>query len=133
MTLAFTLKRLMTEQCLIERATRSYDGGGAQTAAVWRPHLTVACRLWWDKSSGVRSVQREYISPARTADLSEGGLLLPLGTDVVRTDRITEIQTIDPLTGEWVTYISGNLEITAVLTQEDHMEIGFLRTNVSAN
>lgn len=130
MTLAFTLQTLMTEQCVIERAKRSYDGGGAQTAPVWQPHLTVACRLWWDKTSGVRSVNREYVTAARTVDMSAGGLLIPAGTDVLRTDRITEVQTLDPETEQWVAYITGNFEISAVLNQEDHMELDILRTNV---
>lgn len=130
MTLAFTLQALMTDRCVIERSKRSYDGGGAQTAAVWVPHVTVACRLWWDRSSGIRSAQREYVSAARTADLSVGGLLIPAGTDVLRTDRITEVQSFDPETGGWVAYLAGNLEISAVITQEDHMEINWIRTNV---
>jgi len=130
MTLAFTLQTLMTERCVIERATRSYDGGGAQTEPVWKPHLTVPCRLWWDRSSGVRSAQREYVTAARTADLSVGCLLVPLGTDALRTDRIGEIQSYDPEAGEWVAYITGNMEISSVLSQEDHMEINIIRTNV---
>lgn len=130
MTLGFTLQQLMTDQCVIQRAKRSYDGGGAESEPVWQPHLTVPCRLWWDRSSGVRSVQREYVSPTRTADLSAGGLLVPSGTDVLRTDRISEIQSLNPQTGEWVTYISGNIEISAVLSEEDHMEINFIRTNL---
>lgn len=132
MTLAFTLQTLMTERCVIERAKRSYDGGGAQTAPVWGLHLTVPCRLWWDRSSGARSAQREYVSPVRTADMSLGALLLPAGTDVKRTDRITAIQSLDPETGGWVTYVDGNFEITAVLAQEDHMEIDVSRANVGA-
>ena len=130
MTLAFTLQALMTEQCVLQRSVRGFDGGGAPLKPDWQPHLTIPCRLWWDKSTGVRSVQREYISPARTADLSAGGLLIPAGTDVLRTDRISEIRQLDPQTGEWVPYITGNMEISAVITQEDHMEINFLRTNV---
>ena len=130
MTLAFTLQTLMTEQCVIQRATRTYDGGGAQSAPMWQPHLTVACRMWWDRSSGVRSAQREYVTAARTADLSVGGLVVPSGTDVLRTDRVSEIQALDEITGEWVTYISGDMEISAVLTMEDHMQISIIRTNV---
>jgi hypothetical protein len=132
MTLAFTLERLMTEQVVIERAKRTYDGGGAQTKPQWQTHVTVACRLWWDRSTGVRSGQREFVSPQRTADLSVGGLIIPLGTDVKRTDRITDIQQLNPETGEWVTYISGNIEISGVLNQEDHIELELVRTNIGA-
>jgi len=132
MTLAYTLQTLMTEQCVIERAKRTYDGGGAQSKPQWLPHLTVQCRLWWDKGSGVRSQQRTYVSPVRTADFSAGGLILPVGTDVTRLDRITEIQQLDPVSGEWVTYISGDIEISAVLNQEDHMEIELVRVNPEA-
>lgn len=130
MVLAYTLENLMIERAVIQRATRVDDGYGAGTAPHWEPHLTVPCRLWWDRSTGERSANRTYVTPARTADVSQGGILVPLGTDVLETDQITEIQSLNPETGGWVNYLSGTLTITAVLTQEDHMELDVIRTTL---
>ncbi|MGH3265165.1 MAG: hypothetical protein ACRDNS_24590, partial [Trebonia sp.] len=87
--LAYTLDRLLTEQALIERDQGVGDAYGAPGQPDWQPHLTVACRLAWDRSSGVRSADRTYVTPARAAPMSEGLIVVPLGTDVTERDRIT--------------------------------------------
>lgn len=130
--LTYTLDRLLTEQAQIERNMASFDAYGAQGAENWQPFSTVPCRLVWDRGTGIRSPDRVYVSPARVAPLDEGLILVPLGTDVTQSDRITQINARDPLSGAWSPYVTGVFQIVAVLVQEGHMELNVLRTVLGA-
>ena len=132
MTLLYTLERLMTEQAIIERDQGAYDAYGADGEPDFQYLSTVPCRFWWDRSTGARSANRTYVSPAREVPVSDGGLLVPSGTDVTERDRITSIQSFNPQTGKWVTYIQGLFTVTAVLTEDDHMELNLTRARLGA-
>jgi hypothetical protein len=125
--LAYTLDRLLTQTAVIQRNVAAADAFGADVPPDWQPHLTVACLLWWARSTGARSANRTYVSPARQAAVSEGGLLMPLGTDVTEQDRIMQINT--PPSEEPV---AGLLEIVAVLNQWDHLEVEVTRVHLGA-
>lgn len=130
--LAYTFNALLTEQAVIERDKSSPDGYGSTTTPDWQYHATVPCRLWWDRSSGVRSANRTYVSPARDVAMDEGGLLVALGTDITELDRITVINVYNAAKGSWEPYVTGNFTITAVLSQEDHMEVDVSRAHLGA-
>ncbi|MHB1950162.1 MAG: hypothetical protein ACYCQK_01655 [Acidiferrobacteraceae bacterium] len=133
MTIAYTLDRLMVHQAVILRNQAGYDAGGAQLADDWQPHLTVACRLVWDRpSSSGFSRNQTSITPSRSAPITQGVLLLALGTDVTEDDRISQVQAYDPQTAAWQTYVDGLFEITAVLAEEDHMEVQVTRVSLGA-
>lgn len=125
--LAYTLAQLYTMQAVVERDVSEGDGYGAPTKPNWEYLLTVPCRLWWQRSTGVRSANREYVTPARMVPISEGGMILPSGTDVTEQDRVVAIQDRqgNPL-------IDGIFSITSVLNEEDHMEISVTRTHLGA-
>ena len=130
--LGYTFARLLTEQAVIERNQAVPDAYGGSGPDDWQTHQTVPCRLYWDKSSGVRSANRVYVSPARTVPIDQGGLIVALGTDITENDRISQILTRNPMTGSWVTYIDGLFTITAILVQEDHMEVNVERAHLGA-
>lgn len=125
--LTYTLERLLTQQAVIERDMSVPGPGGSTGRPDWQEHLVVPCRLWWFQSSGARSAQRTYVDPARTVPLSEGGMLLPLGTDVTEKDRIARV-----LHANGDVYIEGHLIIDAVLAQDDHMELNIDRAHLGA-
>lgn len=133
MPLAYTLNRMLVEQAVIERNMAGADRYGADQPDAWQTHLTVACLSWWDRSTGVRSANRTYVDPAREVPIAQGGMLLPLGTDVTEKDRIAVINVRDPISGEWVPGIAGIIEIAAVLDQKsDHIELNIIRAHVGA-
>jgi hypothetical protein len=125
--LAYTFNQLLTEQVVIERDVSEGDAYGAPTKPDWQWIATVPCRLWWMRSTGVRSANREYVTPAREVPISEGGMILPLGTDITQQDRITAVQD-----RQGNPYVDGVFTITAVVNEEDHLEIDFTRTTVGA-
>lgn len=130
--LSYTLTRLMTERALIQRDMGVVDAYGAPATPDWQPHLTVSCRLVWDRSSGVRSANRTYVSPVRTVPMDEGMILLELGTDVTERDRITQVLSYDPQAQTWVPFVDGLMTITAVVPQEDHLELDVSRAHLGA-
>ena len=129
---AYTLDRLMSQQAVIIRDVSVDDAYGGQTPPDWQPHLTVPCRMWWLKSSGIRSANREYATAASTAVVSAGGMILPAGTDVTQEDRISQVNALDAQTGEWGLLVSGIFEITAVLNEITHVELDVLRPKLGA-
>ena len=132
--LTYTFNNLLTEQAVIERDVSVPDAYGATVdGSNWQYLSTVPCRLWWDRSSGVRSANRTYVTPARTVPMDEGALLMPLGTDVLEVDRISVVNVYDAQTRNWVPYVEGNFTITAVLVQEDHMEIDVIHSHLGEN
>lgn len=126
--LAYTLERLLTHQAVIQRNQTGYDAYGAVNGPPnWQTHLTLLARVWWDRSSGVRSANRTFVDPAREVPIDVGGLLLPLGTDVTEQDRVSAINLANG-----TPYIQGIFLITAVLSQEDHMELNLTRAHLGA-
>lgn len=125
--LAYTLDRLLTEQCVIERNMAPGDVFGASTTPNWEFLNQVPCRLTWDRSSGIRSANRTYVSAARTVPMDEGIMVIPLGTDVTEKDRIVQI-----LDQNDNVLISGVFTIVAVLFQEEHMELNVGRAQLGA-
>lgn len=116
--LDYTMQHLFSEQAVLQRNEAVYDAGGARQRTNWQYLDTVPCRVWWDQVSS-RSPNREWVSPARTAPLAEGGVLLPAGTDVTVDDRITEI-----LDRAGNTIMSGDFEIVSVVNQDtQHIEL----------
>lgn len=123
--LAYTLERIMVQQAVIERDAGGTGTGpyGADQVPDWQPHLTVRCRHWWTRSSGVRSGQREYENPQGVVPVDQGGIMVPLGTDVTEDDRIVAI-----LNRADTIVIGPMIEIQAVVVQDTHMELAIIRT-----
>lgn len=128
--LTYTLERLLTQQAVFQRNEAVPDAYGAQSTPVWEPHLTVPCLLWWDRSSGVRSANREFVTAQREVPLSQGGLILASGTDVTQEDRVAQINMLDNETEEWVVMVQGVFEIVGVVTQQTHLEVSLIRTSL---
>lgn len=75
----------MRQRCTIERNQGGTDGHGAKTSANWQPHLTdVACCAYYMTGK----LQQQ---PEQTEGIADLRLLLPVGTDIERTDRIGQI------------------------------------------
>lgn len=121
--LQYTFQSLLTEQAVIERDMAGGDGYGGSEKPDWQYLATVPCRLVWSRATGVRSANRTYVSPARAVPVDEGMLMMMLGTDVTENDRIAVVNLFDSQTGDWTPYSDGNFTITAVLSEEDHMEV----------
>ena len=83
--------------------------------------------MWWDKSEGARSANRTYVTPSRAVPMSEGGMICPLGTDITEQDRIAQL-----LDSNGNLLVDGIMTITAVLYQQDHMEVDLFRTALGA-
>jgi hypothetical protein len=130
--LAYTFNNLLTEQAVVQRDISSADGYGSTTGPNWQYLSTIPCRLWWLRSEGIRSANRRWVTPARDVPMDEGGLLVPLDTDITELDRITAINVYNSQTGTWLPYAAGNYTITAVLKEEDHMEIDVSRAFLGA-
>ncbi len=131
-----TLVRLMeNQQAVIARDQAESDSFGAQRRQrrpVWKEHLTSPCLVWWDRSSGARSANREYTSPVRDAPVSLGGMLLPLGTDISTEDRILRVNQLNLGTRKFDLLIEGVFQIVAVLNQFTHIEVSVERTSTVA-
>lgn len=128
----YTLQRMMVQQAVLERDVSEPDAYGADSAPDWRPLNTVPCLLWWDRSSGARSANRSYVSTSRQVAVSQGGIMLPAGTDVTEQDRIVQINKFDPAVDQWVLDVVGLFTIVAVLNQQDHVELSVTRPNLGA-
>ena len=128
--LAYTFNQMLTEQAVIERDMSGGDAYGGSVGPDWKYLSTVPCRLWWDRSSGVRSANRTYVTPARQVPMDEGALLFPLDTDIIEDDRITQINVFNHNTGTWEPYVVGHFNLTAVLVQEDHMEVDVIHARL---
>lgn len=129
---AYTLAKLLTEQAVITRNAAAVDQWGAQGAEDWQPHLTVACRLFWSKESGGRSPSRTYVNASREVPVTVGGLVLPLGTDVLETDLISQINQWDAPTQAWVLKVAGPIKIDMITNADTHIEASLTRTTLGA-
>ena len=89
--LDYTLDQLWNQRAVVERNISSGDAYGAPNPADWQYHSTVRCRLWWSHSTGIRSANRTYVSQNRSVPVSQGGMIVPLGTNITEQDRITQV------------------------------------------
>jgi hypothetical protein len=122
--LAYTLgKMLELQRAVIERDQSGLDQLGAEMAADWQVLATVACRFYWRKESG-RGPAKEVASAQRTVGMSEGGLILPAGTDILIEDRISAILDVSDLEGDPL--VSGPLVLQAVFDYGDHVEVSWI-------
>lgn len=128
--LSYTFIRTLIQQAVIERDYGGVDEFGADQPADWQPYLTVACRLYWDKSTGIRSADRTFVDPVRQVPLAMGGMILPAGTDVTEKDRIAQVNRWDAQAQQWVLEVSGIIEVLGVLPQDDHIELYVIRTHL---
>lgn len=101
------------------------DAYGGEVPPDWQLLSTVPCIQWWDKSTGIRSANREYVTVTRTVPVSEGALLIPAGTDVTQDDRVTQI-----VDGSGDVIVEGVFDITGVIEQRTHMELYVMRTSL---
>lgn len=127
MTLTYTLNRLMVQQAVVQRNVATEDAFGAEDKATWEFLANYPCKLWWDKNSGVRSASRTYPGLNRDVPISEGGIILPLGSDINEEDRITSV--IDGAGNE---LFEGIFEISMVLNQLTHTEVFIVRPHLGA-
>lgn len=129
---AYTLINTLTEQVEILRNEAIVDQWGATDVDDWQPHLTVACRLFWSKESGGRSPSRTYVDASREVPVTVGGLVVPVGTDVLETDLIGQVNEWDAESEEWVLKVSGPIKIDAVTNADTHLELSLTRTTLGA-
>ena len=122
MTLAYTLSRLLTQQCPIERDAATRDQFGGEAKSTREVVATLRCRFWWWRESGSRSPSKEYATPQRTINFTGGGVLLELGADIQDGDHIKQIE--DP-TGSVL--VDGPFRVIAVEQTEDHVEAALMR------
>src|SRR5438132_797565 len=111
------LDQVLTQHVELQRDQATADAYGAETAPNWQSLATVRCRFWW-WTQGYRGPAHEGVSPERTVSVGDGGLLVPLGTDVTALDRVADI-----LDAQFNVVQAGPLEIVAVSAQETHIEL----------
>jgi|SRR5215472_1939758 len=98
--LEYTINRLIEQHLIqIERDTAAKDPYGAEGKRAWALHATIEGLFWWWPTHGAGRFVEEA-TPQRAVDITGGGCLFPIGTDVTEFDRIGNIK--DP---------DGNLEV----------------------
>lgn len=113
---------LENERAVIERDTGSRSAHGAERKASWGAHATVHCAFWWWHSESGRSVSRQFTDVERTVNRRGGGIAVPIGTDVLDTDRVARITNAE---GE--TIVEGPFRIVSIETwEESHMELSLM-------
>lgn len=125
--IAYTLNRLLTQQAVLQRDTAQLDNFGGLAKVGWQPYITVPARLFWYRSEGLRSSQREYADQERLIPLQIGGLIVPLDTNVTETDQVASV-----LNADGTVYVAGPFQITAALNVETHMELALYRSHLGA-
>ena len=123
--LEYTLNQLFTQRATVYRNVTSGDGYGAPAPEDFQYRSTVRCRLWWQHSSGVRSANRTYVSPGRTVPVAEGGMIVPVGTDITEQDRVVEITD-----NQGNVLYASNFTVVAVINNEDHIELSLIETTL---
>lgn len=88
------------------------DGFG-QKLQDWRELPLVPCWAWHGASSGRHTTMGE----ARTVTTDMPGIIVPLGTDLVETDRLRQVR--DRAGNE----VFGAMGIDAVLSRATHIEV----------
>lgn len=120
--LAYTLDKLLTQKCTIERDVETADAAGGKRKERREKVAEPRCLFsWWRERSG-RSSAREYASPERTIDFTGGTLLLDVGADVEAEDHIGTV-----FDAEGKVAVTGPLRIVAVMELADHWECALMR------
>ena len=102
----------MTHRATIERGTVVTDGLGLDGPRTWTTHIaSLACR-WYAKD------ETEILDGRKVLILGGHRILVPLGADVVETDRVTFIKD-----RKGTTLVSNAMQIRGVIRRPDHKEI----------
>ena len=120
--LAYTLNTLLTQTAEIQRDQAVPDAFGAEGAVDWQTLSIPQCAMWWWKESS-RGPAREIATPQRTIAESEGGMLLPPGTDITPEDQIAQI-----LNADGTLAAAGPLDVIAVFPYETHVQLAWKRS-----
>jgi len=102
----------MTMRAVVERASYALDPWGLPGLPTWNSHIaSLACYSW-------ANTGKEIIDGDKTAVMTDRRMIVPLGTDIVEDDRITDVE--DRL---GVSIFPHLMRIEAVLRREDHIEL----------
>lgn len=104
----------LTHVCSLERnasLASGDDGSGNPPPADWQPLADVPCRFWVD--SGTEDVAER----TTIAAVTDGRVIVPLGTDVTEADRVAQVA----YRGQTVQ--DGPLGVRARLVRRDHIEL----------
>ena len=105
----------MRMRATIQRDSRVADDYGNTGAPDWQAHIaSLPCHAW-NRTSTAQSGER-YSEEAVTSDYYPV-MMVPLGTDIVETDRVLEIK---DLRGN---QLFGLMEVTAVLRRAAYQEV----------
>ena len=104
----------MKMRCSIEREMPDAPDGFGQTAGGWKEIAGwVPCHCWAGSSGGRHTVMGD----SRTVQTDMPGMIVPLGTDVKRTDRIAVV------TDKSAKVLFPTMGIDAVLNRLTHLEL----------
>jgi hypothetical protein len=106
-----TARSVMRHRCTTLRDHAGPDNWGDQGPSDWEPNLTgVPCYAWLDKAERVIGTDQDVM-------LVEMRLLMPLGTDVLESDRVAEVTDLHGST----TILDGPLLIDTIGRRLDHL------------
>lgn len=101
----------MTHRCTIERKAKTSDGAGGHTEA-WSSHLTgLACRAWFDEG-------KTLIESEKITTITQRVVIVPLGTDVTKGDRIASVTD-----RKGATLFPGPMPVSSVQHRQDHIQL----------
>jgi hypothetical protein len=105
----------LTHRCSIERNEEVDDQYGNPGAAAWVDHLTdLPCRAW-DRAA------RGAVDATTIAVVEDRRMMVPLGTDVLDSDRVGDVT----YRGDLI--LKGPMLINALLTYPDRLELVLTR------
>lgn len=114
------IHRMTTERDATPEASNK-DPWGNPLPADWQPFLEdIPCRAWTEVGRGPR-VGDERVSSTELVELQDRRVSVPLGTDILETDRVASI------TYRGETIMDGPMNILAVLAYPDHLEVALRR------
>lgn len=120
--LEYTINRLIEQHLIqIERDTASKDIYGAEAKRSWGLHATIEGLFWWWPTHGAGRFVEEA-TPQRAVDITGGGCLFPIGTDVTEMDRLGNIK--DP---DGNLEVEGPFRIVSLRRLPTHLEISVER------
>lgn len=105
----------LTHRCTIERNESVGDAYGNPGSPSWADHLVdMPCRAW-DRAA------RGAVDATTVAVVEDRRMIVPLGTDVLETDRVGDI------TYRGAVILKGPMLINALLTYPDRLELVLTR------
>jgi len=120
--LTYQIDRLIEQhEIAIERATAVPDEFGGELDPLWALHATLPGLFWWWPTHGAGRFVEEA-TPQRSVDITGGGCLFPLGTDVTELDRIATVS--DP---DKNLEVEGPLRIVSLRELPTHLELSVER------